>query len=377
LAGNGDSGIDRRGALLLGAGALLAGCAPRGALTVAPEAASVGSVKTLYVATSRRAEGGANLWGGGRSEALGFARLAVSVPPDRAPGTVTFPTRLPPDPARDFLKIGAQDLRDDHGFRTAIDRALAERPVDGREVIVFVHGFNTNFSEGLYRQAQMAHDFNTPGLSVHYSWPSAARVTAYAFDRESAIFARDGLEAVLGMLAQTRARRIIVSGHSMGAMVLMEALRSMAQNQAERFFERLQAVVLMAPDLDTDVFRGQVRPLVARGVPIYVVYSSADRALRVSSRLRGQSQRLGSLRSLEAVSDLPITLIDTTDIDDAQDALGHFAVATSPTLIAMIRGLDRLGGEMFSDADRSRTLLDATVETVQNVTDVVLQPTGQ
>jgi esterase/lipase superfamily enzyme len=243
--------------------------------------------------------------------------------------------------------------------------------------VVFAHGFNTNFSEGLYRQAQMSHDFRMPGLSVHYSWPSAARVAAYAFDRESAIFARDGLEETLGLLAETRAERLIVAAHSMGAMVLMETLRSMAQNRAERFFERLQAVLLIAPDLDTDVFRGQARPLVARGVPIYVFFSSADRALRLSSRLRGQAERLGSLRSIEAVADLPITLIDTTDLNDAQDALGHFAVATSPAMISLIQGLNEFGVETIADADRSPSLIETTVESVQNVSDVVLQPVGR
>jgi len=370
-------GIARRAALGMGLAALAAGCASRGALTIAPEAGAVGTIRRLHVATSRRADGGANVWGGGRSEALAFARFDVSVPPEREPGTVTFPTRMPPDPARDFLTVEARDLGDAVGFRAAIDLALAAVPREAREVLVFAHGFNTNFSEGLYRQAQMGHDFRMPGVSVQYSWPSAARVTAYPFDRESAIFARDGLEETLGILAASRAERLIVSAHSMGAMVLMEALRSMAQNRAERFFERLQAVVLIAPDLDTDVFRGQVRPLLARGVPVYVFYSSADRALRVSSRLRGQVERLGSLRSLNAVADLPITLIDTTDVNDARDALGHFAVATSPAMISLIQGMDELGVETLADADRDRGLIEATVETVQNVTDVVLKPVAR
>jgi esterase/lipase superfamily enzyme len=375
--GGASDGIARRAALGMGLAALSAGCAPRGVLTIAPEAGAVGSIRTLYVATSRRADGGANVWSGGRSEALGFARFEVSVPPDRRPGTVAFPTGMPPDPRQDFLTVGARELGDAAGFRSAIDRTLAASPPEAREVVVFAHGFNTNFSEGLYRQAQMSHDFRMPGLSVHYSWPSAARVAAYAFDRESAIFARDGLEETLGLLAETRAERLIVAAHSMGAMVLMETLRSMAQNRAERFFERLQAVVLIAPDLDTDVFRGQARPLVARGVPIYVFFSSADRALRLSSRLRGQAERLGSLRSIEAVADLPITLIDTTDLNDAQDALGHFAVATSPAMISLIQGLNEFGVETIADADRSPGLIETTVESVQNVSDVVLQPVGR
>ncbi len=198
--------------LILALALALAGCGPRGALTIYPEAAAVGTVHPIYVATARGADGGPNVWAYGRSEAVSFARFDVSVPPQRAPGVVTFPRRLPPDPATDFLTVSARQFADEAGFVAAINARMDALPRENREIFVFTHGFNTTFSEGLYRHAQMRNDFETPGLAVHYSWPSAGSVTSYAYDRESAIFARDGLQRTLEALARTRAEHIVVAG---------------------------------------------------------------------------------------------------------------------------------------------------------------------
>ena len=250
-------------------------------------------------------------------------------------------------------------------------------PPENREVFLFTHGFNTTFSEGLYRHAQMRNDFETPGLAVHFSWPSAGSVTAYAFDRESAIFARDGLQRTIEALARTRAEHIVVAAHSMGAMVLMEALRSLALEGSPEVFAKLQTVVLMAPDLDIDLFRGQIAPLAARDVPIYVFFSSRDRALRVSSILRGDSERLGSIRDFTRLGGLPVTLIDTTGVNDGEDALGHFAVATSPAMISLIQGMDKVGAEIFVDAANSPNPIEQTINVFQGVGGAVLSPLAQ
>jgi esterase/lipase superfamily enzyme len=160
----------------------------------------------------------------------------------------------------------------------------------------------------------------------------------------------------------------------MGALVLMEALRSLALAGSEAFFAKLQAVVLMAPDLDIDVFRGQVAPLAARGVPIYIFFSSNDRALRFSSLLRGDSERLGSIRDLQRLDGLPVTLIETSEVNDGQDALGHFAVATSPAMISLIQGMDAVGAEIFVDAANSPNPVEATINVFQGVGDAVFSP---
>ncbi len=352
----------------------LAGCGARGMLTVDAAASDVGYVENVLVATTRARAVGPNIWGWGRSDTVSFARFDVSVPPRRSPGSVTFPSTVPPDPQTDFLTVSARTLGGEQAFVAAINAKMARRPADEREVTVFTHGFNTNFSEGLYRHAQMAYDFGMRSVPVHYSWPSAATVQSYGFDRESAIFARDGLAQTLSAIARSDVERIIVSAHSMGAMVMMEALRTMAVTGEDRFFDKLQAVVLMAPDLDIELFRAQMRPVAARGVPIYVFVSSRDRALRLSSLLRGQAARLGSIQDVTALKEFDITIIDTSDVRGEGDVLGHFAVATSPAMIAMIQGLDRLGENVFSDAQIDPNLFESTINVVQGVTDVVLEP---
>ena len=194
------------GCLAGGVARVGAGCEPRGHITIDPTAARVGNVETLLVATSREATPGFEIFSRERSQELGFARFDVSVPPDRAPGTVIYPEELPGDPRTDFLTVSAARINGSGNFLAAVDRAVLERPVGDRRVVVFVHGYNNTFSEGLYRQAQMLHDFGTPAVGVHYAWPSAADPALYAYDRDSAFFARDGLELLLRLLARSRSR---------------------------------------------------------------------------------------------------------------------------------------------------------------------------
>src|SRR5208282_2886495 len=45
----------------------------------------------------------------------------------------------------------------DRAFVQAVNAELALRPPGKRRVVLFVHGFNTMFAEGLYRLAQLIH----------------------------------------------------------------------------------------------------------------------------------------------------------------------------------------------------------------------------
>jgi esterase/lipase superfamily enzyme len=355
---------------------ILIGCTPRGQITMLPEAGSVGTVHEMLTVTSRGPEDGPGIYSRSRAETLRWGRFNVSVPPEREPGTVSFPDGRTPDPARHFLTVSAQRFADEQAFLAAVNAALARRPAGQREVTVFVHGFNTNFSEGLYRHAQMAHDFRSPGVSVFYAWPSAASVRAYPFDRESALFARDGLERLLDVLSRSNAEKIVPTGHSMGALVVMDTVRQMAIRGSDRSLAKVQAVLLMAPDLDIDVFRTQAAAVAARRVPIYVFVSDRDRALRLSGFLRGQEDRLGSIRDRGRLAGLAdVVVVDVTDVQgSAGDPLNHFPVATSPAMIALIAGLDQIGIEMFKDQERQPNVFETTINVVQGVTEVVLQP---
>jgi esterase/lipase superfamily enzyme len=295
----------------------------------------------------------------------------VSVPPQREPGTVRFPSPARPNPRTDFLVTAAEPLADERAFIGALDAGLAGPDANGRNVSLFVHGFNTNFAEGLYRQAQLQHDFDRRGASVHFSWPSAGRTLGYLADREAALFSRDGLEATIGAIARSQARTVDLIGHSMGAFLLMETLRTMARAGEDRTLARVNSVLLIAPDIEIDVFRQQARPLIDRGVPIYVMVSDADRALALSARIRGERKRLGSISGIDELDGLDVTVIDLGQLE-RNDRLGHFKLGTSPELIAFVRGLQLTGLQVF--AGRQRGVIQTSVAFIQAGTDILIAP---
>lgn len=352
----------------------LGGCGQRGAIAVDPDAAQVGAVQEILVASSREpaAEGVDFLRGPG--EGLSFARMDVSVPPKRRIGTVALPNPKQPDPERDFLIVDARRIADEQGFVRSVNEALGRLPPGQREALVFVHGFNTNFAEGLYRQAQMRHDFQSPGVAIHYAWPSAARTTSYATDREAVLQARDDLENLIDLLTRTNARRIVVAGHSMGAFLVMEAMRQRALRDRPGSFAKTPLVVLMAPDIDVGVFRRQAEAIADQDVAIYVFTSARDRALRFSAALRGTGARLGALTDPSPLAGLPVTLVDLSAVADNDDALNHFKVATSPVMISVVRGLSAYGPAVLSDAAQKPGIIEASLGVVQGVTTIALAP---
>jgi esterase/lipase superfamily enzyme len=355
----------------------LAACAPRGAITLSPDAAKVGTVRELLVASARAPDDVGPGFSNAPAAGLGFAAFAVAVPPDRVPGTVSFPpARGAPDPRTDFLTVSTTGIANAAAFLRQVNASVAALPPGQRDAFVFVHGFNTNFAEGLYRHAQMSHDFRTPGISVSFTWPSAARVTAYGTDREATLVARDRLQELLGLLATSEAERIIVLGHSMGAMVVMEAMRQIALTNDRRILGKTDAVVLMAPDLDIGVFRAQMQPIAARSVDVIVFTSSGDRALRASARLRGDSARLGSIPSAEPVADLPVVVVDLSTLQGEEDSLGHFKFATSPALIALFSGMGAVGLDMLRDQPQAIGLVEAGAGLVTGTAAAIAEPLG-
>ena len=361
----------------IGAAALLiaglAGCTPRGAIDIHPESGEVGSVQRILVSSLREPVSGSAVLSGARAAEPGYYDFAVSVPPERDLGTVRFSRRSPPDPVTDFATVSAHRLPDAAAFAARIDRMLARGDSPQGEVVVFIHGYNTNFAEGLYRQAQLADDFDSTSVSVNFTWASAGSVRGYAFDRESAMVARDALERTITAVQETQAKRVVIIAHSMGAQLAMETLRQMAIRDTPNGFAKLTSIVLVAPDLDIDVFLTQARPVAEKDIPIYVFASSRDRALRLSAILRGgNSQRLGMVRDASKLGDLPVAVIDTSDFEANGDPLQHFKAASSPTMIALLSGSGTAGIEALAQAETRPGLLQNSVEILQDAASAVL-----
>lgn len=315
---------------------ILVGCTDRTAAPVVPQALEVGQPVTVFAGSTRLREAD-DSFGSRRSETLQHLELTVSVPPEHMAGDLNF-GYANPDPQRQFA-LAARTAFDGAGdFKQRLRAELAQMPRDQREVTVFVHGYNSTQAETAFRAAQLKTDLKVPGALVIYSWPSKGRALAYAYDTDSLLFARDGMEDLLRQVADVGATRVLVVGHSMGGAITMEALRQMDISSPGWPARNLSSVVLISPDLDVEVFRTQMNRLSAVPSPFVIFVSARDAILDVSSRLRGTNSedRLGSIDDVARIQDLPVEIIDTTQFAKSAGSK-HFVPATSPALIAMIR----------------------------------------
>jgi esterase/lipase superfamily enzyme len=360
----------RRFLLISGSALTLTACAPRGRLTVLPNAQG-GTIVPIFVGTTRAVDPETDQFGANASEQVLFGRYDISVPPDRETGDVPVPRKNgTPDPLRHFVAKAATRMPEDL-FDANLSAALRGADNPGREAVIFVHGFNTNFAEGLYRLAQLSYDLKFSGTIIHYSWPSNANPLGYVHDRDAATFARDGLETLIEQVGRAGASKIYLVAHSMGGAVTMEALRNMALRGNQRLIDRLGAVVLISPDLDVDVFRGQALALGELPQPFIIFGSQRDFALNIASRLTGEPERLGNLSDLGRVSDLEVTFFDTSNFNTDG---GHFNVGNSPTLIALLSGIGSVDEALSNDQRMRVGLLPGAIITVRKATGVILAP---
>ena len=349
---------------------LLVACSPRGQITYSPEAAKVGDVTPVFIGTTRVLAEGA--FGQERSEEMRFARFDVSIPPQRTRGDINWPTRFEkPNPARHFLTTKEVLYPSNPDFRADLQGNLA---ANGYEAVIFVHGYNNNFAEGVYRVAQFSHDLEIPGAVVHYAWPSAAKPLGYVYDRDSALFARDGLERLIDEVSAAGARRILLVAHSMGSGLAMEALRQAAIRGDQAALGSIAGVILISPDVDVDVFRSQVSAIGVLPQPFLIFGSDRDRLLGLSARLTGQRERLGSLSDVSRVADLKVTFMD---VGEFASGAGHFTLGDSPALIRLIENIGQIEGAFEADRARRVGLLSGAVLTVQNATQIILHPVAQ
>lgn len=349
---------------------LLMACAPREQVDFVNGRAPGAVWSPVLVATTRAPDPGQPVPGWNRSTELTFGRYVVSIPTERDPGAIPRPRgRSEAEPDRHFMLAEAAPLGAD-GFAAAVRAGLSEQPPAEREVIIFVHGFNTAFIEGTFRAAQLHHDLRLPGVMVHYSWPSLGVPLAYAHDRDSVLFARDGLVETIVRLHRAGVPRIILLAHSMGSHLVMESLRQLALSD-DSLRAVIGGVVLISPDIDVDLFRQQAQAIGTLPQPFLILSSQRDRVLQLSARLSGETVRLGNLPSAEPVSGLDVTLVDVSAFSQGA---GHFTAGSSPSLLNLFDQIGAVHAALQGDTAGALPLLPATILTLQNTTQVILQP---
>lgn len=343
--------------LICGALAVLSSCGghPKNVLTPVADTAQQSHRVDMLIATTRsQSTVPGEMFTGERARGPNFADITVSVPPDNARkvGEVSWPKKLPPNPATDFATLKA-DMIDLDAAKAWLSASVKKTP-DG-SALVFIHGFNTKFEDSVYRFAQIVRDSGIQSAPILVTWPSRGSLLAYGYDRESTNYTRNALENLFQYLAKDpEVKEVSVLAHSMGNWLTLEALRQMAIRNGS-LPTKFKNVMLAAPDVDVDVFRSQIVDMGNPHPQFTLFVSRDDKALAVSRRVWGDVARLGSIDPetepyKQELADNKITVIDLTKVK-AGDRLNHGKFAESPEIVRLI-------GARISDG---QTLTDSRV----------------
>ena len=356
---------------------------PTGIKLIDPTA-SVGTLEAVFVATGRTPnEAVAADYSGERSKDLHFASYLVSIPKAHQIGQIEWPERQP-DPDKHFAVAGFSPIADEASMRKALNAAFRDMPsrTSGgkKEATLFVHGYNTDFSEALYRTAQMKHDFALDQPTILFSWPSAGSPGLYMYDRDSVKASRDHLTEVIETLVRSDVEQVTLIAHSLGSELLMESLRQIALTRNGRLPLKINALILISPDLDVDVFNSQLSSI--RNLPpqFAIFVSSKDQALQISSFLAGDQHRVGNLIDQTKILREGIAVVDVSEFDGG-DSLNHMTAATSPSLISILKGVSTSGRGLMVQAGEQQTFSQAVTGTavlpltlVIRTTEAIFQP---
>lgn len=342
--------------------------------TVAPYVSELpaSANKTSVLTITARDVNEAGNFTSARAEGLRYFDNSISIPPRHKAGEVEL-AYVNPDPAKHFVIADQAPLAGASGFASALRKAVASKPKSDREIVIFVHGYNSSYSDGVFRAAQLQNDLKIPGVMIHYSWPSAANPFGYSHDRDSILFARDDFQNSLELIRASTDAPIVIVAHSLGSLLVMESLRQIEIAKPGWTKRALSGLVLIAPDISLDVFKKQTKRFKSLPQPFAIFTSQRDAALKLSARVNGVESRLGNLKDATELNELPITLIDVTKFS-ARGVDKHFVPGTSPALISLLRRSLDLETAFRSDASGRAGLFGGTAITVRTATQLILSP---
>jgi esterase/lipase superfamily enzyme len=281
----------------------------------------------IFVASTRKEESGATHELS--SDGVHYSLQMVSVPPQHRAGELERPAFGGPDPAKHFLVGSHRDLDEE----------------------TLSNEFNTSYDEARFRLAQIVTDGRFGGVPVLFTWPATNNLLDYGAAKEAATASRDALANLLRDLGNVPGvGRVHILAHSMGTWLTMEAMRERSIAGSPDLNGKLGTIMLAAPDIDLNVFRGQIARLDASHVSVLV--SANDKALSLSRFLAGDRPRLGALdpRKAEDKAALAKLGVKVYDLSGKSDGLiNHGMYADAPDVVRMI-GL-QIGQTRLQDAD--------------------------
>ncbi|NOT37391.1 MAG: alpha/beta hydrolase [Saprospiraceae bacterium] len=291
----------------------------------------------VYYATDRSKKENTleSYYGNSRStkDVLDYGLMHVSIPKSHRRGNLELPNMLrvkskyEPDK---FVLIRSIETFQEDNYMLSLSSTLKNS--SNKDIFIFIHGFNSTFSEGAKRTAQLYYDLGFKGLALYYSWSSNGSATDYIKDGTNAEYSyyafKNYVQTIIKNLKPTKIHMV---AHSMGNRVLTLALKSIAEENSKIKFNQ---VILAAPDIDAAIFERDIAPKIKNLATRYTIYTAKDdRALNASEILNGYI-RLGKVNKSIA----GFYTVDASNVIKG-DLFNHNYFVSSTNVIDDIRAL--------------------------------------
>jgi esterase/lipase superfamily enzyme len=246
--------------------------------------------------------------------------------------------------SQDDIRIGVmKELNEGDFYSTVLDETQRMRQ---HQVLVYVHGFNTDFDDAIKVSAKIAHNIKYNGPIVLFSWPAYPSISPYGYMLQSDAAEHSGsrFEEFLGsLMARPEINQVDLIAHSLGSHLLISVLHH-AEADTEQM-PKLGEIVFAAPDYDRTRFRDKIRDFLAsyrkanngHSARMTLYASSKDHALYLSWNIHGYDRAGDTTNGI--VTLVGLDSIDATQVATADDVFGHNYYTKSPGVIADMYGL--------------------------------------
>jgi esterase/lipase superfamily enzyme len=298
-------------------------------------------VINLFYATDRNftnTSKPADMYGGERAD-LDYGFCNLSIPQNHELGQLESPSvfkfEFKDNPERHIVLLNVNRFREENFFVTL--NSIIQYAHD-RRAFVFIHGYNVTFNDAARRAAQITFDLQFKGIPILYSWPSKGEEIKYPSDESNIEWTEFHLEEFLFDLVQyTSFETVFLMAHSMGNRALTKVLARILPKLENNVFKD---IILIAPDIDADIFKNVIAPKLIGNASRITLYASAvDKALKASQKYHAYPRAGDSGEGLVLLKG--IETIDATNINEG--FIGHSYYAENRSIISDIFYLFRDG----------------------------------
>ncbi len=215
---------------------------------------------------------------------------------------------------------------------------------EDKSALVFIHGYAMDFERAVSTTAKLTYELSYPGVPVLFSWPSNSSPAAYTGDTSAMDWSTPHLREFLDQLTTIKeVKTVHLIAHSLGNRGLLTALLELIDSKDAGSW-KFGEIVLIAPDVDVDIFVRDIAPRLTETNSRVTLYVSARDFPLYLSRKLNLYPRVGD-------SNIKPLIFDGIETIDASNAIsmeeGHAYFRKDPEVLSDIYYLinQRLGAD--------------------------------